>query len=332
MLNFFQSVMNPEWYHGHTHSAPFFESWTYKLVSAEQDAVLAIIPGVFMDVTGKNNHAFVQVFDGLSGQTTYFRMGSFVAEQNAFDLRMDKCQFGPNGFSLNIDNEFGSVQGEVTFGELQPWPVKLTSPGTMGRTGWLPNMEYRHSVLSFDHVINGELTINGKTIDFSGGRGYLKNDWGIAYPQGSIWMQCNHFETPGTALSGMAYIVPTPFDGEFAAFSIGLLHDNQLFAFGNYNGAKIGKLEITDDGIEWLLYNNTHELSIKASRPATGLITVANREDMDRQIAQTLKAEYEVTLNALDGVRRLPLFAGQGQMGALEIDQLDALLKRLPIE
>ena len=332
MLNFFQSVMNPEWYHGHTHSAPFFESWTYKLVTANQDAVYAIIPGVFMNVGGSNNHAYVQVLDGISGESTYFRMGSFEAEPNGFDLRMDQCSFSADALSLHIDNDFGTAQGELSFGSLRPWPTTLFSPGAMGKTGWLPNMKYRHSVLSFDHVIDGELTLNGKTVDFSGGRGYLKNEWGVTYPKASVWMQCNNFDTPDTSLSAVAYLAPTPFDSEFAAFSVGLWHDNQLFTFGNYNGAKVARFDVTDSSVDWVLYTNKHELTIKATRPDTGLITVAGSDDMDREVGLSLQAQYEFQVNALDGVRNMPLFSGKGTLGALQIDQLAALIKRLPTE
>jgi tocopherol cyclase len=62
------------------------------------------------------------------------------------------------------------LTGEIHLGSLNPWPVTWLSPGIMGWYAWVPRMEIYHGVLSFSHSMQGTLTINGKIMNFSGGR------------------------------------------------------------------------------------------------------------------------------------------------------------------
>jgi hypothetical protein len=84
-------------------------------------------------------------------------------------------------------------------------------------------MECYHGVLSFDHGITGQLTVNGEIFDFNGGRGYIEKDWGQAFPKAWIWMQSNHFEQPGTCLTASVAIIPW-LRSAFSGFVVGLWH------------------------------------------------------------------------------------------------------------
>jgi succinate dehydrogenase/fumarate reductase flavoprotein subunit len=48
--------------------------------------------------------------------------------------------------------------------------------GTMGWYAFVPAMECYHGVLSFDHLLEGGLELNGQYIDYTGGRGYIEKD------------------------------------------------------------------------------------------------------------------------------------------------------------
>lgn len=75
MLNFVKTTLNPAGFHGprgnHPSRLPFFEGWYFKLVDAQEAARLAVIPGVYHACDPKEDHAFIQVLDGSSGQSSY---------------------------------------------------------------------------------------------------------------------------------------------------------------------------------------------------------------------------------------------------------------------
>jgi hypothetical protein len=144
--------------------------WYYKLVSADENHKIAIIPGVIL---GKDAHAFVQVLDGVDGTVDYhtFQFQQFQANSRKFTIEIGKNSFDGTHFSLEIGSPVGQLSGEIQIGALNPWPVTWISPGIMGWYAWVPRMECFHGVLSFDHSLQGALTLNGKAMDFSGGRG-----------------------------------------------------------------------------------------------------------------------------------------------------------------
>ncbi len=58
-----RSVWYPDEYHGWGRTRRYFEGWYFKLVSADEQHAIAIIPGIAMAENG-DQHAFVQVMDG----------------------------------------------------------------------------------------------------------------------------------------------------------------------------------------------------------------------------------------------------------------------------
>ncbi|MCK7487611.1 MAG: tocopherol cyclase family protein [Bacillus subtilis] len=65
--------------------------------------------------------------------------------------------------------------------------------------------------------------MNDFEISFEHGRGYLEKDWGTSFPQGYVWLQTNHFTSPGTSL--MASVARIPFLGfAFQGFLVNFVH------------------------------------------------------------------------------------------------------------
>jgi hypothetical protein len=319
LINYIRRTLNPAWYHGHAVTPPFFEGWYYKLVTAKADKKFAIIPGVFINEDTAQTHAFIQVLNGVTGEAFYHPFHSFEAVPNAFDVRIGKYNhFHLNGFTLAVDDEHGTLRGDLRFSGLQPWPVTPTAPGVMGWYGWLPFMECSHGVLSFDHEIHGTLEINGETIDFTDGRGYIEKDWGSSFPSAYIWQQTNHFETPGTSLTASIATIPN-LGRTFTGFIVGLLHEGYLYRFVTYNNTKVDRLLVSDTTVEWVLYNAHHELKMCSTRTSGGLLMAPQKTDMHRRISETMNASVEVELTQLSGSRRLKVFHGVGNHAALEV-------------
>ncbi len=219
-MNFIKLTLNPALYHGHNKQAPFFEGWYYKLIGANESEKVAIIPGIFL---GEGGYAFIQMLDGNTGEVEFikFPLDEFAADKEKFRVQIKNSIFELDSIQLDIDQPNLQIKGQLSFSGVTGWPILLTSPGIMGWYAWVPKMECYHSVLGFDHQIRGALTINHRTIDFSGGRGYIEKDWGPSFPKGYTWMQTNHFQVPGVCLTASIALIPW-LGSAFRGFIVGL--------------------------------------------------------------------------------------------------------------
>ncbi|MDX1994146.1 MAG: tocopherol cyclase family protein [bacterium] len=326
-------VLNPAIYHGFGKKAPFFEGWYFKMVSADENQRYAIIPGVFITENGASstsdsvgqNHAFIQVLDGMTGHATYhtFPVEAFRASEEVFEVSVGDNHFSANSISLNLEDEQISLCGELRFHDGTPWPVTLSAPGVMGPYAWLPFMECYHGVVSFDHRLEGALQINGQRIDFGGGRGYLEKDWGQAFPSAYVWQQTNHFDTPGTCLTASIAMVPSV-GRTFRGFTVGFYHYRRLYRFSTYTGAVTEQLRITDDHVFWNIRDRRYRLEMISERASGGLLLAPIRTEMHKRVDETLKAAVHVRLLTTDGTL---VFEGTGRNAGLEVHgDLDTLL------
>lgn len=320
-----RNLFRPERYHGHRRKPPFFEGWYYKLVDPTGQNRLAVIPGVFLSDDPEHHHAFVQVLDGTTGDATYHRYPAteFEAARDAFDVRIGPNRFSSSGFTLDIADGERAIAGTLELIDPIPWPVTVTSPGIMGPYGWVPMMECNHGVLSFDHGLAGGLRLDGTSVDFTGGRGYVEKDWGKSFPAGYVWMQSNHFKSSGTSFVASIAIIPWLFSA-FPGFIIGLWHSGTLHRFATYTKAKTDHLEITDDHVEWQISDRTEVLEITARRAQGGLLYGPTREQMGDRVGETMLSEITVALRTRSGE---VIFEGTGRHAGLEIHgDLDRLL------
>lgn len=306
--------LTPGAYHGFAKKPPFFEGWYYKLVSADETHKLAIIPGVIL---GQDEHSFIQVLEGVTGEAFYHRFPrkDFRAFGQRFAFEVDNSQFDDRHLSLTLNNPVCQLCGEVKLEPLNPWPVTLLSPGVMGWYAWVPKMECYHGVLSFSHSLQGALTLNGKSMDFSGGRGYIEKDWGQSFPSAWVWLQSNHFKGVNACITASVAMIPW-LKHAFRGFIVGFWMDGKLYRFATYNGAKIESLQIFDDHIEWVLRNRTHRLHLNAFRAQGGLLRGPTHVDMGQRVMETLNATVQVRLETLKGK---VVFEGLGAHAGLEV-------------
>ncbi len=307
-------TLTPGAYHGFAKKPPFFEGWYYKLVSADEKHKLAIIPGVIL---GQQEHTFVQVLEGVSGATHYHRFPreDFRANGQKFELEVGGNQFSDHHLKLSLNNPQSQLTGEIQLGPLNPWPVTWTSPGVMGWYAWVPGMQTYHGVLSFSHKLQGALTLNGKLMHFSGGKGYMEKDWGQAFPSAWIWLQSNHFSSADACITASVATVPW-LKHWFRGFIVGFWLEGRLHRFATYTGAKIESLQIHDEHVDWVLRNRTHRLHLKAYRSEGGVLRGPTPTDMGQRVMETLNSTVAVRLETLKGER---IFEGDGAHAGLEV-------------
>ena len=321
LLDYFHSTLHPDLYHGTHKTGPFFEGWYFKLIDASQQKRWCIIPGVYIGKNPADSHAFIQVMDGVSGQSSYqpFDFSSFVAQTDRFEVNLAGNRFSASGIRLDISQPDLNLHGELHFGQASPWPVTLLSPGIMGWYAWVPGMECYHGVVSLDHSLQGVLEINGAPVDFSGGRGYTEKDWGKSFPRAWVWMQTNHFSQPGSSLTFSAAIIPwgkSSFDG----FIAGLLTGGRLHRFATYTGAHFEEYHVNDHAVHAVLSDRSTRLEVTASRPDGGILRAPTLAQMDRRITETLSAQVQVKLSHRQGSRWPVDFDDTGLHAGLEVN------------
>jgi len=287
-----RALFNSDLYHGWTAKKNFFEGWYYKCINATATEALAIIPGVAMDGHGRKQ-AFIQVLDGLRFKADYvqFPFDAFQTSKTAFQISIENNAFATNRLKIDLPK----IKGELQFKNQVPWPSSVLSPGIMGPFSFVPFMECYHGILSLDHLIEGTLEIEGRTVDFSGGRGYMEKDWGSSFPSAYFWMQSNHFSTPGISVKASVAKIPW-LTGAFVGFIAGVYVNQKLYQFTTYNRTKLTRSFADEHKVEIILENSRHKLVINATRKDATELASPIGGFMDGRIKESMTSHMHVQL------------------------------------
>ena len=182
--------------------------------------------------------------------------------------------FSNKGVKLDIHAENVTLKGEIAYGELTP--VKYDIMGSFAR---LP-MECRHGIISMRHTLLGEVVINGKTIDFSGGLGYIERDAGRSFPKSYVWVQSNDFKEPCSVFASVATIPFLFF--HFVGTVAVVMYAGKEYRFATYLGAKV--LACTENQV--ILKQGKQQLEIRI-RPDAGMqLAAPDNGEMTRTILE----------------------------------------------
>jgi tocopherol cyclase len=311
----------PAMFQGRTTLKGYFEGWYYKFADKNGNHIGALIPGISLDVEGKQSHAFIQYIDDSGILSHYFRydIKEFLPSDKNSGIWVGRSFFSPTRIDFNIDDPLTTIKGTLEFQDTTPWPVKLLSPGAMGWYAFVPAMECYHGVLSFDHLIQGSLTLNENNIDYTGGRGYIEKDWGRSFPKYHIWIQTNHFSKPGTSL--MVSVANVPWLGSsFDGFIIGFWYEGHLYRFATYTGAKIMSIHYTDNRLVLFVQSKMHRLEVDVSYLKGAQLLTPVLGNMRGRLSESLAASTHLKLYQLDKSSEILLFEGAGSHTGLEIE------------
>lgn len=308
-------IWHPEIFQGSLRKKRYFEGWYFKLVDATETYALAIIPGIAL--SQNTSHAFIQILSSHDAKADYFSFpaSAFWADQKKFLVQIEGSSFSLNALRLDIRANNTEIKADVRFGNIMGWPVSLFSPGAMGWYRFVPRMECYHAVLSFDNTIAGSITLNGKTIDLTGGRGYIEKDWGASMPSAWVWMQTNHFEQPGVSL--FASIANIPWLGSsFTGYIAGLYFNKRVYRFATYTGARITRLQVDETRIGFTIEDNRHRLDVDAKRETGAVLAAPQLGEMTSKVNESLRSVLHVRL--MEKPSGKIIFAGDGRNAGLE--------------
>ncbi len=308
-----KAIWNPELYHGWGKKKKFFEGWYYKIVSKDQDHAFAFIPGIAMDENGLKQ-AFIQILDGKKFNSNYikFSFDKFKANPLVHDVRIVNNRFKLNSIELDLPN----IKGKLLFKNLTPWSKSFFSPGIMGPFSFLPFMECYHGILSMNHSISGELTINKKRINFDNGRGYTEKDWGHSFPLGYVWMQSNHFSNKN--ISFKLSVAKIPLRGfSFIGFIAGIYINGNIIEFTTYNFSKLKKCSISKEEVLIEMENNNYKIIVKAIRSKSTKLTAPIQGFMDSRIEESMNSIINLIL--IDKIENQTIINDNGSSSCIEV-------------
>lgn len=307
------AFFNPEQFQGWGKKRKYFEGWYFKIVNAGETMALAIIPGIAMDEQG-NRQAFIQVLDGKKKTALYHRFDASLFRPRAkqFYVEIDQNQFSTEALNLNLPG----LKGQLHFHGITGWPKPFYSPGIMGPYAFAPFLECYHGIVSMDHGISGSLEIDGETVSFDHGRGYIEKDWGRSFPSAYCWLQTNHFSESGISLKASVAKIPW-IRNSFTGFIAGVWLKNRLIRFTTYNRSVLRKCQISEKTVELIMENKNYRLEILATRDAATSLASPIMGLMDGRIEESMTAL--TTVNLFDKKSKMVLLADTGRNTGLEV-------------
>jgi hypothetical protein len=195
-----------------------------------------------------------------------------------------------------LSNSDSSIEGELHFNDIVPFPRSIINPGIMGPYSFVPFMECYHSIININHKITGELNINGTGVNYTGGEGYLEKDHGKSFPSDWIWIQANHFDDERTCFMFSIARIPW-FGSSFIGIICFILHRGKLYRFATYNGSHLEKITLNDKTLEVQLRRKDQVLKFRAEGNQGAFIKAPKNGLMERIIEESIAAKVEVMLS-----------------------------------
>lgn len=298
-------LKNPIIFQGNLMQKRYFEGWYFKQVSADKKTSISIIPGISLNE--EDAHSFVQYFlaeemenGEIHTSNHYFRypLSLFHYHDKPFLIKIGPNIFTESFLSVSLQNKEAVLEGKIGFGKFQPIRTSLLSPSIMGPFSYVPNMECYHGVISMDHSLTGKLEIQGRTVSFLDGRGYLEKDWGISFPEKYIWLQSNHFSQKKTSLFFSIAKIPyhiTSFEGFIANFQL----NGKEYRFATYNQSTCFVERIGQERLSVTLENKEAVLQIEAELGDLVELPAPENGRMSRVIEESLSGKILVSFHNL---------------------------------
>ena len=308
-------IFKTEVFQGNLSKKNYFEGWYYKNVSADNNSVYAFIPGI--SLSGNDSHSFIQVINGITGETHYisYDIKDFKWEKDKLWVQVGKSIFTDNYIDISIDEPQLIIKGRIDFTNSIKYPKTLLSPSIMGWYSYIPFMECNHGIVSVNHSLQGNLSINSTEINFGNGKGYIEKDWGTSFPEAWIWLHSNSFKIHDTSL--FVSVAKIPWLGNyFMGFICFLYVDGRFYKFSTYNNSKISVIGYNGNKLNIQFESKYYSLIVTATTRNSGELKAPSLGKMSRRIKESIDSDVHVQL--FDKSKKL-IYDGKGKRAGLEI-------------
>lgn len=267
-------------FHGANRSGTYFEGWYFKHRSGD-GRTLALIPAFHIDRAGRRS-ASLQVVSDRGAWWLEYPDARFQAAQKEFQVQIGPCSFGSRGIELHIEEAGLSLHGTLNYG-----PFTALRSDIMGPFRLFAGMQCSHGVISMRHSLKGALRLNGESVDFSNGIGYIETDRGRSFPSAYLWTQCVWDGPEDGGLMLAAATVPLPVGG-FTGCICAVFHHGREYRLATYRGARMERWSPSGAVIRQGAYRleaellKARELPLRA--PAEGSMTRAVHESLCAEV------------------------------------------------
>lgn len=267
------------YYHGAGRTGPYFEGWYLKCQTRDGQA-LAVIPAIHIDRAGRRG-ASLQVIADSGAWWLEYPATDFHASERLFQVRMGRNLFSQGETWLDVERDGLSLHGTLHSGPFAPLKSDIMGPFRL-----LSGMECAHGVLSMGHPLEGALVLNGRTMDFSGGTGYVETDRGRSFPQAYLWTQCawDRLRRGGLMLAVAA--IPMGM-WSFTGCICAVCYEGREYRIATYRGARAERWSKDGAVIRQGKYRLTVELLESRSHP----LRAPAEGNMGRTIHESLCAK-----------------------------------------
>lgn len=293
-------LTNPNLFQGNLNKKQYFEGWYYKQVSADGKTAISFIPGISLNKD--EPHSFVQYIivqedEREDTHTGYLRLtkDAFKWQDDPFQVMVGENLFSTKKLSVNIETKTDHISGAIHFGALSPIGTSPLQPNIMGPFAYFPKMECYHGITSMNHSLQGSLLINGKMVDFTGGKGYIEKDWGSKFPKHYVWIQSNHFREEDTSV--FFSVAHVPFLGmELQGFISNIHVKGKEYRFATYNNSKLSISFPSENQVNVKIENDQAEVTLIGTVEHLGNLQAPVESGMHKTIKEGVSGNLQMEL------------------------------------
>ena len=244
----------------HKANKPYFEGWYFKC-RTKGGKTIALIAAIHKAGSGQGS-ASLQVISEAGTWWLEYPEAEFHVTKQLLQISLGLNTFSEEGISLQVERNGLSLHGELRHGPLTPLQSDI-----MGPFRFISELECTHGVVSMGHRLDGTLTLNGETLDFSGGSGYIETDRGRSFPDKYLWTQCNWRKPETTGLMLAVATIPVLKHVRFTGVICSIQYNKREYRLATYKGARIKAWSEHEAEIVQGKYRLTVEVLEKQGKP-----------------------------------------------------------------
>lgn len=270
-----------------------FVIWYYNLIDPKKETLMEIEIGRKNEAGNSEYYMLIE-----SNEKAFTREIKFIPEMVKWgneEICLGNSSFNMQHINLDLEEEGYYIKGNISFTGIIGTNKSRWQSGIMGPFRYWPFLNSYHEVASLTQQVSGTVTVNGKTIDFDYGKGYMEKEWGKQHPKAWIWAQCNHFKENDIAL--MAGVARMPFLWEYyTTFSVPVYYNGRLEIFSTYNGGQIAKLYRYKGYVHLIITQKSKVLDLKIYGEDEVELVSAYSSHRIRDVYQCPMAKIEIKL------------------------------------
>lgn len=239
----------------------------------------------FCVIAGRGaKECFIQVITDSASHMVTYPLDRYLKGD---ETRIGDCTFSLKGISLSVQADGLSLSGTIAYSGLTTLKSDI-----MGPLRFVPLL-CRHGIISMRHDTMGGILLNGETMDFNGGFGYIESDCGTSFPESYLWLHCRDAEKGVTMTAACAKM--NVLGIRFNGFFVVMVSKTGETRFTSYLGGRV--LAFNERG--FVVRQGRQMVSLAVEKGEGHTLLAPEKGHMTRAIKE--RAACPVTVRVMDG-------------------------------